>query len=195
MSFRFPHKMFEKQTALFADFQDFEQKIQALAQQINLDLNQYEIDHLSLRVNTEQTANAWLTRLLAYGSVLSDNQINGRVIYLIQLHEPLYLAKQWIDVVELPFPKDKHYPQETWEHIEVVVPFLPNETTEEWLTRIKNTFLWNQPERFKVKTSEPKGCGEKLLNLSVAVSFLDKTQNPTCIKFHPHSIKQIVSVV
>ena len=86
MSFRFPHKMFEKQTALFADFQDFEQKIQALAQQINLDLNQYEIDHLSLRVNTEQTANAWLTRLLAYGSVLSDNQINGRVIYLIQLH-------------------------------------------------------------------------------------------------------------
>lgn len=195
MSFRFPHKMFEKQTALFADFQDFEQKIQVLAQQINLDLNQYEIDHLSLRVNTEQTANAWLTRLLAYGSVLSDNLINGRVIYLIQLHEPLRLAQQEVDVVELPFPKDKHYPQETWEHIEVVVPFLPNETAVEWLTRIKNTFLRNQPERFKVKTSEPKGCGEKLLNLSVAVSFVDKTQNPTCIKFHPYSIKQIVSAV
>lgn len=195
MSFRFPHKIFEKQTALFADFQDFEQKIQALAQQINLDLNQYEIDHLSLRVNTEQTANAWLTRLLAYGSVLSDNLINGRVIYLIQLHEPLRLAQQEVDVVELPFPKDKHYPQETWEHIEVVVPFLPNETVAEWLTRIKNTFLRNQPERFKVKTSEPKGCGEKLLNLSVAVSFVDKTQNPTCIKFHPYSIKQIVSAV
>ena len=30
MSFRFPHKIFEKQTALFTDFQDFEQKIQAL---------------------------------------------------------------------------------------------------------------------------------------------------------------------
>ena len=195
MSFRFPHKMFEKQTALFADFQDFEQKIQVLAQQINLDLNQYEIDHLSLRVNTEQTANAWLTRLLAYGSVLSDNQINGRVIYLIQLHEPLYLAKQWIDVVELPFPKDKHYPQETWEHIEVVVPFLPNETAEEWLTRIKNTFLWNQPERFKVKTSEPKGCGEKLTNLSVAISFADKHCNHVCIKVHPYSIKQIVNAV
>lgn len=26
MSFRFPHKMFEKQTALFTDFEDFEQK-------------------------------------------------------------------------------------------------------------------------------------------------------------------------
>lgn len=195
MSFRFPHKIFEKQTALFADFQDFEQKIYSLAQQINLDLNQYEIDHLSLRVNTEQMANAWLTRLLAYGSVLSDNLINGRVIYLIQLHEPLRLAQQEVDVVELPFPKDKHYPQETWEHIEVVVPFLPNETAAEWLARIKNTFLRNQPERFKVKTSEPKGCGETLLNLSVAVSFVDKTQNPTCIKFHPYSINQIVSAV
>ena len=195
MSCHLPHKIFEKQTALLADFQDFEQKIQVLAAEIHLDLSRYEIDHLSLRVNYEQTANTWLTRLLAYGSVLSDNLINGRVIYLIQLHEPLRLAQQWIDVVELPFPKDKHYPQETWEHIEVVVPFLPNETAAEWLARIKNTFFWNQPERFTVKTSESKGDGEKLLNLSVAVSFLDKTQNPSCIKFHPYSIKQIVSVV
>ena len=195
MSFRFPHKIFEKQTALFTDFQDFEQKIQALAQQINLDLNQYEIDHLSLRVNTEQTANAWLTRLLAYGSVLSDNLINGRVIYLIQLHEPLRLAQQEVDVVELPFPKDKHYPQETWEHIEVVVPFLPNETAAEWLARIKNTYFGNQPERFTVKTSEPKGDGEKLANLSVASSFADKRCNHVCIKVHPYSIKQIVSAV
>ena len=195
MSCHLPHEMFQNQTALLADFQNFEQKIQALAAEIHLDLSQYEIDHLSLRVNYEQTANAWLTRLLAYGSVLSDNLINGRVIYLIQLHEPLCLAQQWIDVVELPFPKDKHYPKETWEHIEVVVPFLPNETAAEWLARIKNTYLGNQPERFIVKTSEPKGDGEKLLNLSVAVSFLDKTQNPTCIKFHPYSIKQIVSVV
>ena len=195
MSCHLPHEMFQNQIALLADFQDFEQKIQALAAKIHLDLSQYEIDHLSLRVNYEQTANTWLTRLLAYGSVLSDNLINGRVIYLIQLHEPLRLAQQWIDVVELPFPKDKHYPQETWEHIEVVVPFLPNETAAEWLARIKNTFFWNQPERFTVKTSESKGDGEKLLNLSVAVSFLDKTQNPSCIKFHPYSIKQIVSVV
>ena len=195
MSCHLPHKIFEKQTALLADFQDFEQKIQVLAAEIHLDLSQYEIDHLSLRVNCEQTANAWLILLLEHGSVLSDNLINGRVIYLIQLHEPLRLAQQWIDVVELPFPKDKHYPKETWEHIEVVVPFLPNETAAEWLARIKNTFLRNQPERFKVKTSEPKGCGETLLNLSVAVSFVDKMQNPTCIKFHPYSIKQIVSAV
>ena len=195
MSFRFPHKMFEKQTALFADFQDFEQKIQALAQQINLDLNQYEIDHLSLRVNSAQRACAWLALLLNYGTVLSDNQVNGRVIYLIVLAEPLYLAGRPIDIVELPFPKDKAYPKETWEHIEVVVPFLSDETATAWLARIKNLFLRNQSAELKVKTSEPKADGEKLANLSVAISFADKHCNHVCIKVHPYSIKQIVNAV
>ena len=195
MSFRFPHKMFEKQTALFADFQDFEQKIQALAQQINLDLNQYEIDHLSLRVNSAQRACAWLALLLNYGTVLSDNQVNGRVIYLIALAEPLYLTGRPIDIVELPLPKDKAYPKETWEHIEVVVPFLTGESEAEWFTRIKNLFLRNQSAELKVKTSEPKAEGEKLANLSVAISFADKRCNHVCIKVHPYSIKQIVSAV
>lgn len=195
MSFRFPHKMFEKQTALFADFQDFEQKIQALAQQINLDLNQYEIDHLSLWVNSVQRACAWLALLLNYGTVLSDNQVNGRVIYLIALAEPLYLTGRPIDIVELPLPKDKAYPKETWEHIEVVVPFLTGESEAEWFTRIKNLFLRNQSAELKVKTSEPKADGEKLANLSVAISFADKHCNHVCIKVHPYSIKQIVSAV
>lgn len=195
MSFHLPHEMFQNQTALLADFQDFEQKIQALAEAIHLDLTKYEIDHLSLRVNSEQKAREWLALLLNYGSVLSDNSVNGRVIYLIALTQPLYLTGQAIDVVELPFPKNKHYPQETWEHIEVVVPFLTGETEAEWLARIKNLFLRNQSEGLKVKTSEPKADGEKLVNLSVAISFSDQNHNHTCIKVHPYSIKQIIGAV
>ena len=189
MSFHLPHEMFQNQTALLADLQDFEQKIQALAEAIHLDLTKYEIDHLSLRVNSEQKAREWLALLLNYGSVLSDNSVNGRVIYLIALTQPLYLAGQAIDVVELPFPKNKHYPQETWEHIEVVVPFLTGETEAEWLARIKNLFLRNQFEGLKVKTSE------KLVNLSVAISFSDQNHNHICIKVHPYSIKQIIGAV
>ncbi len=137
MSSRFPHKMFEKQTVFFTDFEGFEQKIHTLAQRLDLNLSEYEIDHLSLRVNTEQAVQAWLALLLKQGSVLSDNVVNGRVIYLIQLNEPICFAGQWVDVVELPLPKDKHYPQETWEHIEMVVPFWTNETADEWVERIK----------------------------------------------------------
>ncbi|MBN6063515.1 VOC family protein [Aggregatibacter actinomycetemcomitans] len=195
MSFCSPHKMFEKPTALFTDFEDFEQKIHALAQRLELDLPKYEIDHLSLRVNTAQTAQTWLALLLKQGSVLSDNVVNGRVIYLILLDEPIRFAGQWVDVVELPLPKDKHYPQETWEHIEVVVPFLANETADEWMARIKKSFLRNQFSDLTVKASKPKASGEILDNLSVAVSFFDKTHNHTCIKFHPYSIKKIINAV
>ena len=195
MSCHLPHEMFQNQTALLADFQDFEQKIQAFAAEIHLDLSQYEIDHLSLRVNSDQKAHDWLALLLNYGSVLSDNVVNGRVIYLIALTQPLYLAGQAIEVVELPFPKDKAYPKETWEHIEVVVPFLSDETATAWLARIKNLFLRNQLAELKVKTSEPKADGEKLANLSVAISFADKHCNHVCIKVHPYSIKQIVNAV
>ena len=195
MSFHLPHEMFQNQTALLADFQDFEQKIQVLAEAIHLDLTKYEIDHISLRVNSVQKAREWLALLLNYGSVLSDNSVNGRVIYLISLTQPLYLAGQEIAVVELPLPKDKHYPQETWEHIEVVVPFLTGETEAEWLVRIKNLFLWNQSDDLKVKTSEPTADGETLVNLSVAMSFSDQNHNHTCIKVHPYSIKKIIEVM
>ena len=195
MSFHLPHEMFQNQTSLLADFQDFEQKIQVLAEAIHLDLTKYEIDHLSLRVNSVQKAREWLALLLNYGSVLSDNSVNGRVIYLISLTQPLYLAGQEIAVVELPLPKDKHYPQETWEHIEVVVPFLTGETEAEWLVRIKNLFLWNQSDDLKVKMSEPTADGETLVNLSVAMSFSDQNHNHTCIKVHPYSIKKIIEVM
>ena len=195
MSFHLPHEMFQNQTALLADFQDFEQKIQVLAEAIHLDLTKYEIDHLSLRVNSVQKAREWLALLLNYDSVLSDNSVNGRVIYLISLTQPLYLAGQEIAVVELPLPKDKHYPQETWEHIEVVVPFLTGETEAEWLVRIKNLFLWNQSDDLKVKMSEPTADGETLVNLSVAMSFSDQNHNHTCIKVHPYSIKKIIEVM
>ena len=195
MSFHLPHEMFQNQTALLADFQDFEQKIQVLAEAIHLDLTKYEIDHLSLRVNSVQKAREWLALLLNYGSVLSDNSVNGRVIYLISLTQPLYLAGQAIEVVELPFPKDKFYPQESWEHIEVVVPFLTGESEAEWFTRIKNGFLRNQSAELKVKTSEPTADGETLVNLSVAMSFSDQNHNHTCIKVHPYSIKKIIAVM
>ena len=71
--------------------------------------SKYEIDYLLLRVNSEQKAREWLALLLNYGSVLSDNSVNGRVIYLIALTQPLYLAGQAIDVVKLPSERCMFY--------------------------------------------------------------------------------------
>ena len=60
MSCHLPHEMFQNQTALLADFQDFGRKIRALGAEIHLDLSQYEINHLSVRVVSDQKAQDWL---------------------------------------------------------------------------------------------------------------------------------------
>ncbi|OOF58164.1 VOC family protein [Rodentibacter myodis] len=187
-------KLNENLTALGQELTDFEQKIQVLAGIMKVKLSDYEIDHLALRVNSEQNAKNWLTLLLKYGKILSDNIVNGRPIYLIQLEKPLAFAGQFVDVIELPFPKKKQYPQETWEHIEIVMPFLLNESTEHWVERICNHFLWQRVSQLTIKVSEPKVEGEQLPNPSIAVSLADKTANHTCIKIHPYSIKKILEV-
>lgn len=75
------------------------------------------------------------------------------------------------------------YPVENWEHIEVIIPFEVNETVDEWVTRIRQQFLWDELANLKVKVSEPKVDGEQLPNPSIAVSFVNQLENHTCIKF------------
>ncbi|WP_032855169.1 VOC family protein [Pasteurella dagmatis] len=195
MIFNQTHTLFANQTTLLADFFGFEQKILQLSKAMGLSLENYEIDHLALRVNSEEKAKYWLTLLLKYGTILSDNVVNGRIIYLIKLNQPFIFTGQSVDIIELPFPKNnQYYPIESWEHIEVVMPFLANESVENWVERINQLFLWNKIDNLKVKVSEPKVEGEQLPNPSIAVSFWDKAQNHTCIKVHPYNIKTIIEV-
>lgn len=186
------HKLFQDSTALYTDFLSFEQKISELAQTMQVDISKFEIDHLAVRVNTCKDAEIWLTALTQYGRIFSDNIVNGRVIYLIELNEPLDFLGQSVSIVELPFPKEKIYLCEGWEHIEFVVPFLPNEQTVDWVERIKLQFNLNQLPHLKLKVSEPKADGEQLPNPSLAVSFVDKSQNDVVIKIHPYSIRTVV---
>lgn len=192
------HDLFQKTTALlpnlWQDFVQFEQHIVALAAKMKINLADYLIDHVAVRVNLCKDAELWLTALLKCGRILSDNQVNGRVIYLIELSQPLIFAGQPVTIIELPFPKNKTYPKQGFEHIEIVMPFGVNENTFEWENRILTQFSWDKNSDFNVKVDEPKVEGEQLPNPSIAVSFVDKTQNHTCIKVHPYPIKQIIEV-
>lgn len=186
----------ENPTALF-DFSviaDFEKKILSLASEMALILTDYEIDHMAVRVNHCKTAKSYLDLFVKKGRIVSDNLINGRVIYLVELEQPITFLGQKVSIVELPYPKDKIYPREGWEHIEIVIPFLPQESVADWCERIKKQFKLNQLTHLQVKVDEPKADGEKLLSPSIAVSFVDKQQNHTCIKVHPYNIKQIIEV-
>ncbi|MDH2926927.1 VOC family protein [Lonepinella koalarum] len=189
------HPLFsDSDLATIAEFEHFQQKITQLAQAMAVDLTKYQIDHLAIRVNSEDNARKWLALFMKLGTILSDNIVNDRIIYLIQLNEPLMFSGQPVDIVELPFPKNKRYPLESWEHIEIVIPFNEDENVSQWLYRVEKKFLWNQLTTLNVKVSVPKVDGERLPNPSIAVSFADKSDNFVCIKVHPYNIKTIIEV-
>lgn len=148
------------------------------------------IDHIALRVNTLATAQQWQQCLVSDATLLSDNLINGRPIYLYELNQPLTVLGQPVSVVELPFPTEKQYPQEGWEHIEMVFPFVKDETVEQWFERVEQ-LLKNVRERIILKKSCHKADGEGLPNPAVAIKLVENNHFVT-IKLHPYSIKQIV---
>ncbi|MFY1026434.1 metalloprotein [Actinobacillus seminis] len=188
------HPLFVKNGKSLFDFIRFEKNILQLAQAINLPLSDYEIDHLAIRVNQSKNAEDWLTALTKCGRILSDNIVNGRVIYLIELDIPLFFANRYVNIIELPFPKQQPYSKEGWEHIEVVIPFLSNESVSQWINRIDELFLWDKLSELTVKISEPKVEGEQLPNPSIAVKLRDLSSHSTCIKVHPYNIKEVIEV-
>ncbi|SUG77587.1 Protein yecM [Salmonella enterica subsp. enterica] len=97
------------------------------------------------------------------GELLSENIINGRPICLFKLHEPVCVEHWRFSVIELPWPGEKRYPHEGWEHIEIVLPGEPETLNARALALLSDEGL-SQPG-IVVKTSSPQGEHERLPNL------------------------------
>ena len=185
---------FEKMTACFGDLSQFEQKILQITQTIGLDLSQFQIDHLAVRMNTVETALEWRDLLLENATLLKESEVNGRPIGLFELHQAVKIGEQFVKIVELPFPKRKIYPVEGWEHIEVVVPFLEKESVEAWIARMITTYQLDNHPSLNVKISQPEVTGEILPNPTVAISMKAETLcYNVCLKLHPYDIKSVIS--
>lgn len=203
-------------TACFGDLAEFETKIREIAEIVGVDLAEFEIDHLAVRVNTAERAEMWKSVLLGndtvgagfipaqhsdvmggykthpYAELLKESLVNGRPIALLDLHQPLTFCNQAVSIIELPFPKDKTYPTEGWEHIELVVPMAENESVEVWVERLCKRWALRENLQIKLKISEPKVAGERLPNPSIAMCLADKTHPNHCtIKLHPYAIREI----
>lgn len=186
---------YEKLTARFGDLSEFESKIRQIAEIVGIDLSQFEIDHLAVRMNSAEKAQQWRTMLLENGTLLKQSDVNGRPIALITLNESLSFCRQAVSIIELPFPKGKTYPVEGWEHIEIVVPMETDESVESWISRCCKRWNLNENLQIKLKISEPKVAGERLPNPSIAISLHNKDLNNFCtIKLHPYSIREICQV-
>lgn len=169
-----------------ADLPRFTQALTELATRLGLDIAPLDADHISLRCHQNATAERWRAGLEQCGELLSETLINGRPICLFTLHEPVRVGHWQFKVVELPWPGEKRYPHEGWEHIEIVLPGDPESLNARALALLADEGL-SQPGIF-VKTSSPKGARERLPNPTLAV-----TDGKVTIKFHPWSIEDIVA--
>ncbi|MCS6112896.1 VOC family protein [Shewanella baltica] len=191
----------------------FEAQILALLETLDLADKALVCDHVALRVNSIASADALRDAFSCVGKSISDNIINGRTILIIELDTPLTLGQFSIACVELPYPSDKVYPQEGWEHIELVIDskatecdtlsqdllalcpklsaLLPSEQAAE-------PVLSSSPDLssqglaslagIKIKMSSPKGDKERLANPTIAFK-----RDDVCIKVHPHGIKAVIA--
>lgn len=176
----------------------FESKILSLLNTLGLADTGLYCDHVALRVNTIATADALKQAFKERGRIISDKQINGRSILIIELDKPLHLGAFTIDCVELPYPGDTYYPQEGWEHIELVLPstaqdceHLSQDLAQLYpalLPLLQGQVASSKAAPIKVKCSSPKGEKERLANPTIAFKQAD-----VCIKLHPHGIKAVIA--
>ncbi|PNH97123.1 VOC family protein [Vibrio diazotrophicus] len=176
------------------NLENFIEKIQQLTTVLQIDLSAYQLDHIAMRINELELAKLAHQAWAQEGEVISQTQINGRPIIVIAFNQPLVIKTWHIECLELPYPaKGKIYPEQSWEHVEFVVPS-DAQTADDYLEHLKQVFPdlalnWGKlvDKGVKVKLSSPKGEGERLNNPTVAFKW-----QGVCIKLHPHSLKNIV---
>ncbi|MEN5015218.1 VOC family protein [Erwinia sp. Eh17-17] len=175
----------EELSDLVNDLPRFLHSLNQLAQRLDLALDDLEVDHIAVRCHQNTTAERWKQGLLRCGSLFSEKIIAGRPIALFELTTPLAVGPWNISVIELPWPGQRLYRHEGWEHIEVVLRGDEQTLGARALALMGDEGL-TQPG-ISVKTSAPQGQGERLPNPTLAV-----TDGQVTIKFHPWSLKEIV---
>ena len=93
---------------------------QSLEKNIQLE-TQWNIDHLCYRVTTLVRYENQKSNFCRFATLLSESEVNGRMISTFKLEDPLVFRDWQMDIVELPAPKPSKKTIEGFEHIEVVV--------------------------------------------------------------------------
>lgn len=180
-------------TDLSDSLTDFAEEITLFAQQLGISVEDYQADHIAVRCNTVATADRWRNGFLRFADLLSEKQINGRPICLFSLHEPLQIGPWQIDCIELPYPSNKHYACEGWEHVELVVPSsaqtIPEleQAIQEVLPSLTAVMADPAAHGVRYKASSPQAEDEQLANPTLAFS-----REHLTLKIHPLSIRAVI---
>ncbi len=139
----------------------------------NLDVKNWEIDHLCYRVSTSNEYIEMKKIFKNHGEYLSEEQVGGRFISTYKLNRPLYFKNYIIDLLELPAPKEENGYAKGFEHAEFVID-------ENFDSLIK---------KYPQIPFEKKGIS-KNINPELGVRF----EKNLSLKFHYKSLEHIINI-
>ena len=143
-----------------------------LLDEIELDVEKYELDHICYRVDSVEMYKTKKEELSHLGKLLIESMVNGRMISTFKLLEPIVYKKRSIYLVELPSPKKSHSYKVGLEHVEFV--------TREPLQKIMEKYPQYSFEAFGI---------HKKINADITLKLGDY-----CIRFHNQSLEDIIKL-
>jgi|SRR5271157_717354 len=113
--------------SLLGDARLFLEKIFTSLKIDNIDIFNFELDHICYRVETYDKYSYLKNELSNFGTLISENKINGRLISNFKLLKPIVFQKWKIWLLELPAPKEGNPYPEGYEHVEFATGIDPKE--------------------------------------------------------------------
>lgn len=137
---------------------------------IDLDVENFELDHICYRVQSMEEYNIKKSELAPFGELLVESMVNGRLISTFKLQDPIVYKNRKIYLIELPSPKPAHSYKSGLEHVEFV--------TKQPLQKIV--------ERYPQYSFEVFGIHKKV-NADITLKLGDY-----CIRFHNQSLEEVI---
>jgi predicted metalloenzyme YecM len=139
---------------------------------IDLDVDNYELDHICYRVQTISEYEIKKQELSHFGELLIESMVNGRLISTFKLQSPIIFGKRKIFLIELPSPKSSHAYKSGLEHVEFV--------TKKPLQQIVDRYPQYSFEVFGIR---------KKINADITLKLGDY-----CIRFHNQNLEEVINL-
>ncbi|MDO9183487.1 MAG: VOC family protein [Bacteriovorax sp.] len=139
---------------------------------IELNVDQYELDHICYRVQSLSEYKLKKEELAPLGELLIESMVNGRLISTFKLYEPIVYKNRKIYLIELPSPKSQHSYTSGLEHVEFVTK-LPLEKIV---------------EKYPQYSFEVFGIHKKI-NADITLKL-----GEYCIRFHNSSLEDVIKL-
>jgi predicted metalloenzyme YecM len=157
---------------VIGDYDKFLEDIFFMLEDIDLDVENNQLDHICYRVESIDQYKSKKEELILFGELLIESLVNGRNISTFKLFEPILYKNRKIFLIELPAPKHGHSYSAGLEHVEFV--------TIEPLQKVVNRYPQFAFETFGI---------HKKINADITLKL-----GNYCMRFHNQSLEDVIKL-